>query len=86
MRRLGIKRIPPGLGVVIPGRSVHGFGMRQILAVVGVDRTGSVVDVRLLSPNDVVTIDHAVAMIEVPLRSPLLILDRGDKVVVGRVR
>lgn len=56
-----------GGGLLLPGRSVHGIGMRRPVWAVGLDGAGMVVAVALLRPGRVVTFPRpVVAVLELP--------------------
>ena len=64
-RRLaGIHGVPRGWGVLIPGRSVHGFSLVAGLWAVGLDKTLRVVGVRSLRPGGLVVFREATAVLE----------------------
>lgn len=64
-RRLaGIHGVPRGWGVLIPGRSVHGFSIVAGLWAVGLDKTLRVVVVRSLRPGGLVVFREATAVLE----------------------
>lgn len=65
-RLLGVFSAPTG-AVLIPGRSVHGFGLRRPLWAVAVDEDGVVLEVRILNPLAVVVFRRARWMLELPL-------------------
>lgn len=62
----GIGAVPPGVGVLLAGRSVHGFGLDRPLRVVGLDPRGTVVAVRRLNPRRIVFVARAVYLLELP--------------------
>lgn len=65
LRRLaGIHAVPPGWGVLIPGRSVHGMVIARNLWAVGLDATLQVVGVRLLRPARIAVFREATAILE----------------------
>jgi hypothetical protein len=66
----GLRRIRC-VGLIVPGCSVHGFGIDRPLSVVGVGRHGTVVGVRRLRPGGVVWIRGARRMIELEAGRPL---------------
>lgn len=49
--------------------SVHGFWLRSPLIAVGIDRSGLVVEVRLLRRRRIVTIPEAAWILELPVTS-----------------
>ncbi len=65
-RLLGNFRVPAGTTVLLQTRSVHTFGQRQTLSVVGIDASMTVVDVRSVAPNRVVVMPGARMILEVP--------------------
>jgi uncharacterized membrane protein (UPF0127 family) len=69
-RLLGVRRAPPGSALVIRARSVHGFGMRQPLRVIGLDADMRVVSTRTLRPNRVMVIPSARILVELPPSQP----------------
>lgn len=56
--------MPPGSGLIIRGRSVHGVGLSAPLLVIGLDHNDRVVHVARLEPGRVVACRQAVAMLE----------------------
>ena len=71
LRRLrGIHSVPRQWGVLIPGRSVHGFFLARRLWAVGLDRALQVVGVRGLRPGGLVVFRKAAAVLEL----------RGDRI------
>jgi hypothetical protein len=77
-RLLGVWRVPEGATVVLPVSSVHSFGRRRPLEVVGLDAARLVVSVKTLKPNRIVVIPGARIIIEAPGGAPLPAL--GDHV------
>jgi hypothetical protein len=77
-RLLGVRRVPDGTTVVLPVASVHGFGRRRALQVVGLDEASRVVALKTLEPNRIVVIPRARMIIETPIGGPLPAL--GDRV------
>lgn len=63
-RLAGIHGVPPGWGVLIPGRSVHGMIIARKLWAVGLDITLQVVGVRLLRPAGLAVFGDATAVLE----------------------
>ena len=69
--------------MLITGRSVHGFGMREPLLAIGLDDRTKVVGFRVLFPRRVVWIRGATRILELPVeaRPPphgaVLTWDRG---------
>jgi hypothetical protein len=82
-RLLGVWRVPAESTVVLPVRSVHSFGRREPLHVVGVDSSMSVISSKTLAPNRITFIAGARWIIEMPASeqppSP------GDDVVFAHV-
>jgi hypothetical protein len=62
----GIRAVPPGWGVLLQTRSVHGFGLRNPLIVVGLDRHGRVCLIRDLAPRKIVTMAAVTWIAELP--------------------
>jgi hypothetical protein len=81
-RLLGVRRAPAGAAVVIGARSVHGFGLRRPLEVVGLDARMRVVATATLRPNRVVVFRSARTIVELPSGQP--VPERGDLVEVTR--
>jgi len=79
-RFLGVRRAPPGSVVVIPARSVHGFGLGQPLEVVGLDAGMRVVATVTLRPNRIVVFPAASLIVELPSGRP--VPEPGDLVEV----
>ena len=53
-------------GLLLAGRSVHGFGMRHELSVLALDEAGTVLAVRTLRPRRVLTFPAARWLAELP--------------------
>lgn len=66
-RWLGLRPRARGRRMVFPGRSVHGFGMRESLWAVGLDHEGRVVDVERLDPWRIVVMPSATRILELPV-------------------
>lgn len=66
----GLRPAPFGLGALIGGDAVHGFGMVVPVAVVAVDETGMVMEVRRLRPGARVDIPGAGWLLEIPVEWP----------------
>ena len=66
----GLRPAPAGKGLVIAGCSVHTFGMREPLWVVGLDGKGTVVVMRRVSPGRVVMAAGARTILELPQEWP----------------
>ena len=62
----GLKPLTGGKGLLLRGGSVHGFGMREPLQVVGLDAGGCVLRSRALLPRGLVVIRGARYMLELP--------------------
>jgi uncharacterized membrane protein (UPF0127 family) len=77
-RLLGAWRAPEASTVVLPVSSVHSFGRRHALEVVGLDAAGRVVAIKTLRPNRIVVMPGASMVIETPAGGPLPTL--GDLV------
>lgn len=52
----GLRPSPTGFGLLLKTRSVHSFGMRTDLLLVGIDGGGTVIDTRTLRPGRIVTL------------------------------
>ena len=70
-RLLGVRRLPAGSVVVLPTTSVHSFGLRRSLDLIGVDDRMRVVATMPLPPNRVRVIPSARLIVEVPAGGPL---------------
>ena len=70
-RLLGNLRTPPGTALVLRARSVHSFGQRRPIEVVGLDGDMKVVAVKTLDPNRVTVIRSASMILELPAGSPV---------------
>ncbi|HEX6146957.1 MAG TPA: hypothetical protein VF083_09295 [Acidimicrobiia bacterium] len=81
-RLLGLRRAPPGSALVMRARSVHGFGMRQAIPVIGLDADMRVVSTRTLRPNRVIVVPPARLLVELPPGRPMPRI--GDRVEVTR--
>jgi uncharacterized membrane protein (UPF0127 family) len=77
-RLLGLWRVPEGSTVVLPVSSVHSFGRRRPLELIGVDAGRRVVSLRTLEPNRILFIPGARMVIEAPAGAPLPSV--GDRV------
>ena len=66
-RFTGLRTSDADQGMLIRRRSVHGFGMRKTLLVIGLDRERRVVGFRVLCPRRVVWIRRARAILELPI-------------------
>jgi hypothetical protein len=76
----GLRPRPDGRSMIVPGASVHAFGMKDPVWAVGLDASDLVIDVRFLRPGTVVWIRGAKKVLEIPAsaRPP----EVGDVVVV----
>lgn len=63
----GLRPLPRGRSLLLPGRSVHGWGMARPLWVVGLDREFEVLAIRLMDPRRMVTAPGAAWMLEMPV-------------------
>jgi hypothetical protein len=63
----GLTPTSDGHGMLMKGRSVHGFGMREPLLAVGLDDQTRVVGFRVLFPRRVVWIRGATRILELPV-------------------
>ena len=63
----GLRPRPAGQGLLMRGRSVHGFGMKEPLFIVGLDAGGRVVGVRVLFPRRFASIPGARHILELPI-------------------
>jgi len=79
-RLLGVWRVPAGSAVVLPVTSVHSFGRRRTLDLVGVDAGMRVVATKTLPPNRVTVLRSACMIVELPAGSPLPEL--GDEIQI----
>ena len=79
-RLLGLWRAPEGSAVVLAVSSVHSFGQRQPLDLVGVDAGMRVVATKILRPNRVTVIPSARMIVELPAGGPLPEL--GDQIEI----
>jgi uncharacterized membrane protein (UPF0127 family) len=68
-RLKGLRHRSEGYGMLIEGQSVHGFGMREPLLAIGLDRGRRVVGFRVLHPHRVVWIRGAREIVELPIGS-----------------
>jgi uncharacterized membrane protein (UPF0127 family) len=79
-RLLGVWRAPADSAVVLPVTSVHSFGRRRALDLVGIDAGMRVVATMTLRPNRVMCIPSARMIVELPAGSPLP--EVGDQVEI----
>ncbi len=70
-RLLGNLRLPRDSAVVLRARSVHSFGQREPIEIVGVDAQMRVVATRTLMPNRVTVLSSARMIVELPSGSPV---------------
>ena len=70
-RLLGNLRSGAGTSVVLRAKTVHSFGQRQPIEIVGLDRNMRVVAARTLPPNRIVVLPAAKLIVELPAGSPL---------------
>ena len=80
-RLLGVWRAPEGSAVVLAVSSVHSFGRRRPLELVGVDAGMRVVATMTLRPNRVKVIPSARMIVELPAGGPLPEL--GDQIEIA---
>jgi uncharacterized membrane protein (UPF0127 family) len=80
-RLLGVWRAPAGSAVVLPVTSVHSFGRRQPLDLVGVDAEMRVMVTMTLRPNRVKVIPSARMIVELPSGASLPAL--GDQIEIS---
>jgi hypothetical protein len=80
-RLLGVWRAPAGSAVVLPVTSVHSFGRRQPLDLVGVDARMRVMVTMTLRPNRVKVIPSAHMIVELPSGGSLPAL--GDQIEIS---
>ena len=83
-RRRGLRPRPHGRRLLLRSRSVHGFGMAEELAVVGIGRDERVCAVRVLRPGHMVTIPRSRWILELPRDHPLPAI--GEQVRLVRLR
>jgi hypothetical protein len=60
----GLRPAPAGCGLLLRARSVHAFGMKTDLLVVGIDSHGIVTDTRTLRPGRIVMLPAARFILE----------------------
>ncbi len=65
-RLRGLRPDPAGRGLLVRAQSVHGFGMRCALTVVGIDRSGGVCAIRRLRRRRIVVVGSATWLLELP--------------------
>ena len=66
-RKKGLRPTADGVGMLLRGRSVHGFGMAEPLLSIGLDRERRVVGFRVLLPHRIVLIRRAKEILELPI-------------------
>ncbi|GEM_PF-2727290 len=74
-RLFGTFHMPPGSALVLRSRSVHSFGQRAAMDIVGLDGAMRVLATRRLEPNRVALFPSARMIVELPAGSPLPALD-----------
>jgi hypothetical protein len=67
----GLRRRADHTSLLLPGVSVHGFGMNRPLTVVALDHSWRVITVRRLSRRGLVVVRDAAWMLEQPLHHPV---------------
>lgn len=70
LRLRGLIGRPEDTGLLIRGRSVHGFWLSRSIRVYGIDARGVVISAQLLSRRRVVVAPGATSILEVPLHWP----------------
>jgi uncharacterized membrane protein (UPF0127 family) len=70
-RLFGNLRTPRGSALVLRARSVHSFGQRNPIQIVGLDAGMRVVATRTLVPNRISVIPSARMILELPEGSPV---------------
>ena len=83
-RRRGLRPRPLGRRLLLRTRSVHGLGLVEDLAVVGIGRDHRVCAVRVLRPGRIVMIARCRWILELPIDHPTP--DVGARVDVARLR
>lgn len=68
-RLVGLHASSSGFGMLIRGRSVHGFGMREPLLAIGLDAGRRVVGFRILRPHRVIWFQEVRAILELSVGS-----------------
>lgn len=81
-RLLGNRRLPRDSALVLPTRSVHSFGQREPIEIVGLDALMTVVAAKTLMPNRISVMPSARMIVELPCGSPVPSLD--DRIVMTR--
>ena len=67
----GLRPESNGMGLILRGRSVHGWGMREPLGVLALDANGVVVGCGTLRPRRFLRLPGGVWMVELPSGWPL---------------
>lgn len=67
----GLRPESNGMGLILRGRSVHGWGMREPLGVLALDANGVVVGRATLRPRRFLRLPGGVWMVELPSCWPL---------------
>lgn len=70
-RLRGNRTLPPGSAVVLRTRSVHSFGQKDPIQIVGLDSNMRVVAIRTLMPNRISLLPSARMIVELPDGFPL---------------
>lgn len=70
-RFCGLAPLSVGTGLLMAGSGVHGRGMAHALGVVGLERTGRVVEIRRLEPGRRTVLAGADLVLELPPGDPL---------------
>jgi uncharacterized membrane protein (UPF0127 family) len=60
----GLRPSPADFGLLLKTRSVHSFGMKRDLLLIGLDARGTVIDTRTLRPGRIVTLPTVVFILE----------------------
>ena len=81
-RLLGNRRLPRDAAVVLPTRSVHSFGQREPIEIVGLDARMTVVATKTLMPNRISVMPSARMIVEFPCGSP--VPQVADRIVMAR--
>lgn len=63
----GVKALPGGSWLLMPAKSVHGFGLKETLLVAAIDGDMRVSDVRVLDPGRVLFFPRARLVLELPI-------------------
>lgn len=70
-RLRGNRALPPDSAVVLRTRTVHSFGQREPIEIVGIDAQMRVVTTRTLLPNRITLLSSARMILELPCGSPV---------------